>query len=1013
MRTTANSWVRGLGLAVTLLGAVSCASHATPSTNEKASGSMAPVAAAAGRAASSGVEQSPAARARVDAARARFLLPSEDAAGVKGRPWALLHASTAARPALGADVATGFGQGGDYVRPEIPVAAKVGLTRTATVALPLRASDPVRVKDDTSNVAVSFALRGASDVPVAAAGGVAVYAGALGGADLMHRVHAAGTEDFVVFEQRPAKEEISYDVQLSRVAGLRLVSNTLEFLDAKGAPRLRVAPPYVVDGKGARSEGVISVQGCAVDASARSPFRRAVTAPGAGRCAVSVSWKAAAYPAMVDPSWTATGSMTTARSYPTATMLASGQVLVAGGSDSGGLSLSSAEVYDPPTQTFSATGVMSVLRFGQTATLLSSGAVLVAGGSDSDGNPTSSADLYDAGSGTFTATAALTTARSSHTATLLGSGNVLFAGGAIDASGDPTSSVEVYDAAGGTFAASGPLVAARQIHTATLLGSGSILIAGGFDGTSGMGSAELYDPVAGASAATGSMVAARFLDTATLLGSGSVLVVGGTVDGATPLSSAEIYTPSSGTFAATGSLTTARFGFTSGTLGTGQILVEGGSDGTNSLPDAELYNPAAGTFAATTSMTTGRYLLAAVALDSLDVLVVGGQDSSGVAVSSGEAFNAGLTITTDASSYSVGNPITVSWAGLPGNSNDFITIAPQGAPLTTITLWTYTGGSIAGSNTFNGGLNTAGTYVARAYLNGTWNLLVESTPFVVNAPSGTVSTDKTSYGPGDPIMVSWTGLPGNSTDYMTIAPQGSSVETITTWSYTGGVPSGSHTFVDGVAPGTYVARAFPNGSYALAGESIPFTVSSTSAVVTTDNTSYGPGNPITVTWSGLPGDSTDYITLAPQGSSDTTITTWVYTGGLSSGSHTFTGGLSTPGTYVARAFPNGTTSLAGESAAFTVVASSATLVTDLGTYSIGQDISVTWTGLPGNTYDYITLAPQGSPDSTITTWTYTGGLMSGAHTFAGGIASSGTYVARAYSNGTYSLLVQSASFLVQ
>ena len=63
-----------------------------------------------------------------------------------------------------------------------------------------------------------------------------------------------------------------------------------------------------------------------------------------------------------------------------------------------------------------------------TATLLPSGKVLVAGGYD-DGGTLSSAELYDPASGTWTATGSLGTARYDHTATLLPSGKVLVAGG--------------------------------------------------------------------------------------------------------------------------------------------------------------------------------------------------------------------------------------------------------------------------------------------------------------------------------------------------------------------------------------------------------------------------------------------------------------------------------------------------------------------------------------------------------------------------------------------------------
>ncbi len=74
-----------------------------------------------------------------------------------------------------------------------------------------------------------------------------------------------------------------------------------------------------------------------------------------------------------------TGSMVSGRSYHTATVLADGTVLVAGGSSGSG-SLASAEIYDPKSGTFSPTGSMAVSRYFHTATVLADGTVLVAGG---------------------------------------------------------------------------------------------------------------------------------------------------------------------------------------------------------------------------------------------------------------------------------------------------------------------------------------------------------------------------------------------------------------------------------------------------------------------------------------------------------------------------------------------------------------------------------------------------------------------------------------------------------
>ena len=67
----------------------------------------------------------------------------------------------------------------------------------------------------------------------------------------------------------------------------------------------------------------------------------------------------------------------------TATLLPNGKVLVAAGADdSGAVVLSSAELYDPATGSWSSTGSLGTARFRHTATLLPSGKVLVAGGSE-------------------------------------------------------------------------------------------------------------------------------------------------------------------------------------------------------------------------------------------------------------------------------------------------------------------------------------------------------------------------------------------------------------------------------------------------------------------------------------------------------------------------------------------------------------------------------------------------------------------------------------------------------
>ena len=150
--------------------------------------------------------------------------------------------------------------------------------------------------------------------------------------------------------------------------------------DASGKPQLRVTAPKAYGAGGEPARAWLRAESNVV----------AVYTTARGR-------------ALVDPMWTTTGSMTTPRFLPTATLLPSGKVLVAGGLSGAGSPLASAELYDPAAGTWSATGSMATGRTFHTATLLPSGKVLVAGGAGPD--VLASAELYDPVTGTWSATA--------------------------------------------------------------------------------------------------------------------------------------------------------------------------------------------------------------------------------------------------------------------------------------------------------------------------------------------------------------------------------------------------------------------------------------------------------------------------------------------------------------------------------------------------------------------------------------------------------------------------------
>jgi hypothetical protein len=303
---------------------------------------------------------------------------------------------------------------------------------------------------------------------------------------------------------------------------------------------------------------------------------------------------------LYDPSadtFTATGSMASRRVGHAATLLTNGKVLITGGEVEQGMNipnLKSAELYDPATGSFSPTGSMSSPREGHTATLLANGKVLIAGGTTAYMNGyLASAELYDPSTGSFSSTGSMTTARTGQTATLLSSGKVLLTGGIPDDS-SVMASAELYDPATGAFSATGSMSSSRWAHTATLLRTGKVLIVGGTTfSTLGdyLASAELYDPATGVFRSTGSMSSPRLFHTATLLASGKVLIAGGVSDPYESLETpAQVYDPDEGTFAAIGSLTTPRARHTATLLTSGEVLIAGG-DGGGSLPSAELYTP--------------------------------------------------------------------------------------------------------------------------------------------------------------------------------------------------------------------------------------------------------------------------------------------------------------------------------------------------------------------------------------------------------------------------------------
>src|SRR5206468_6289153 len=183
---------------------------------------------------------------------------------------------------------------------------------------PARYGEPFVVEGQGVRVAVRPV--GGTDVTAQIDNSQVTYRNAYSETDSVHVVSAGRSEEFLFLQNECAPREFAYELsELSAGTRVELVKGEVRFTNKSGHG-VKIEAPWLIEANGNSRTDAVHWELDVTKATIGAQRLRLVVAKGLS------------YPVMIDPSWTATVSMSTERSHHTATLLPNGKVLVAGGS---------------------------------------------------------------------------------------------------------------------------------------------------------------------------------------------------------------------------------------------------------------------------------------------------------------------------------------------------------------------------------------------------------------------------------------------------------------------------------------------------------------------------------------------------------------------------------------------------------------------------------------------------------------------------------------------------------
>jgi len=393
----------------------------------------------------------------------------------------------------------------------------------------------------------------------------------------------------------------------------------------------------------------------------------------------------------------------------------------------------------------------------------------------------------------------------------------------------------------------------------------------------------------------------------------------------------------------------------------------------------------------------------------------GGGTSSAASFTISAAPPPGPSLAVNQTTVAGGAQVTVTLTNGYGGSTDWLAFASATAPDTSYLQWVYVGAGVSTRTWTVTAPSTSGPYEFRLFRD---NGYVHS----VTSPTVTVV-------PGVPTVTSLSpasAVAGSAAFTLTVNGTGFTSAAVVRWNGA----DRTTTFVSG----TQLRAAVPAADVAAAGtaqvtvflpppgggtsSAATFTITSVAPpppTLTVNQTTVPAGTPVTVTLTNGYGGSTDWITFASSMSPDTSYVQWIYVGaGVTTRTWTVNMPLNASGNYEFRLYrDNGYVRAATSPQIAAAPAPPTSLTVDKTSVAPGGSVTVTLTGGPGGSTDWLAFALVSAPNTSYPLWTYVGSGVTTRTWTITAPSTPGTYEFRLFLNGGYTRAATSPPVTVQ